>query len=92
MLWIGWFGFNAGSALAADGRAGMALATTQIAATAGALGWCSVEVLCKHKPSALGLASGAIAGLVGITRRICICTKRVNYRCCYQCDLFCNSN
>ncbi|OZN25785.1 ammonia channel protein [Actinobacillus seminis] len=67
MLWIGWFGFNAGSALAADGRAGMALATTQIAATAGALGWCSVEVLCKHKPSALGLASGAIAGLVGIT-------------------------
>ncbi|MDY4280172.1 MAG: ammonium transporter [[Pasteurella] mairii] len=67
MLWIGWFGFNAGSALAADGRAGMALATTQIAATAGALTWCLVEVLCKHKPSALGLASGAIAGLVGIT-------------------------
>lgn len=67
MLWIGWFGFNAGSALAADGRAGMALATTQIAAAAGALTWVLIEVLLKHKPSALGLASGAIAGLVGIT-------------------------
>lgn len=67
MLWIGWFGFNAGSALAADGRAGMALATTQIAATSGALAWILVEVLSKVKPSALGLASGAVAGLVGIT-------------------------
>ena len=67
MLWIGWFGFNAGSALAADGRAGMALATTQIATAVGALSWVLLEVLQKHKPSALGLASGAIAGLVGIT-------------------------
>lgn len=67
MLWIGWFGFNAGSALAADARAGMALATTQIATAAGALTWIIIEVLCKHKPSALGLASGAVAGLVGIT-------------------------
>lgn len=67
MLWIGWFGFNAGSALAADARAGMAMATTQIAAATGAIGWILMEVLYKHKPSALGLASGAIAGLVGIT-------------------------
>ncbi|TCP96594.1 ammonium transporter [Cricetibacter osteomyelitidis] len=67
MLWIGWFGFNAGSALAADGRAGMALATTQIAAAAGALAWILTEVCLKYKPSALGLASGVVAGLVGIT-------------------------
>lgn len=67
MLWIGWFGFNAGSALAADGRAGMAMVTTQIAASAGALAWILCEVILKQKPSALGLASGAIAGLVGIT-------------------------
>lgn len=67
MLWIGWFGFNAGSALAADSRAGMALATTQIAAAVAALTWMLCEVISKHKPSALGLASGAVAGLVGIT-------------------------
>lgn len=67
MLWVGWFGFNAGSALAADGRSGMALATTQIATAAGALTWMLTEAVLKHKPSALGLASGAIAGLVGIT-------------------------
>ncbi|PVX39746.1 ammonium transporter [Pasteurella langaaensis DSM 22999] len=67
MLWFGWFGFNAGSALAADARAGMALATTQVAAIAGALTWTLIEVCSKHKPSALGLASGAVAGLVGIT-------------------------
>lgn len=67
MLWIGWFGFNAGSALAADARAGMALATTQVAATTGALTWILIEVLHKYKPSALGLVSGALAGLVGIT-------------------------
>ncbi|MDG2918392.1 ammonium transporter [Bisgaard Taxon 10/6] len=67
MLWIGWFGFNAGSALAADARAGMALVATQIATAAAALTWIFIEVCLKHKPSALGLASGAIAGLVGIT-------------------------
>ncbi|WP_228777415.1 ammonium transporter [Lonepinella koalarum] len=67
MLWVGWFGFNAGSALAADARAGMALATTQVATIGAALTWILVEVALKHKPSALGLASGAIAGLVGIT-------------------------
>lgn len=67
MLWIGWFGFNAGSALAADARAGMAMVVTQIAAASGAVAWLLIEVVMKHKPSVLGLASGAIAGLVGIT-------------------------
>lgn len=67
MLWVGWFGFNAGSALAADARAGMALATTQVAAVAAAFTWTIIEAILGHKPSALGLASGAIAGLVGIT-------------------------
>lgn len=67
MLWIGWFGFNAGSALAADSRAGMAMATTQVAAASAALAWIITERVFAHKPSALGLASGAIAGLVGIT-------------------------
>ncbi|MDF7676998.1 ammonium transporter [Neisseriaceae bacterium ESL0693] len=67
MLWLGWFGFNAGSAGAADASAGMAMAVTQIAAAAGALTWLLCEKLAGHKPSALGLASGAVAGLVGIT-------------------------
>ena len=67
MLWIGWFGFNAGSAVAANASAGMAMAVTQIAAAAGALGWLVCEKLAGHRPSALGLASGAVAGLVGIT-------------------------
>ena len=67
MLWVGWFGFNAGSAVAADASAGMAMAVTQIAAAAGALNWMLCEKLIGHKPSALGLASGAVAGLVGIT-------------------------
>lgn len=67
MLWIGWFGFNAGSAGAADASAGMAMAVTQIAAAAGALVWMLCEKVAGHKTSALGLASGAISGLVGIT-------------------------
>jgi Amt family ammonium transporter len=67
MLWVGWFGFNAGSALAADGRAGMAMAVTQIAAAAAALAWMFAEWLGKGKPSVLGIASGAVAGLVAIT-------------------------
>lgn len=67
MLWIGWFGFNAGSALAADARAGMAMATTQIAAAAGGLSWMLMERFSGHKASALGIASGAISGLVAIT-------------------------
>ncbi len=67
MLWIGWFGFNAGSALAADGRAGMAMAVTQIATAAAALSWMFAEWIAKGKPSVLGLASGAVGGLVAIT-------------------------
>ncbi len=67
MLWVGWFGFNAGSAVAANASAGMAMAVTQISAAAGALTWLLCEKLAGHRPSALGLASGAVAGLVGIT-------------------------
>ena len=67
MLWVGWFGFNAGSQLAADGTAGMAMAVTQIATAAAALGWMLSEWLAHGKPSVLGIASGAIAGLVAIT-------------------------
>jgi Amt family ammonium transporter len=67
MLWVGWFGFNAGSELAADGTAGMAMAVTQIATAAAALGWMFSEWLDHGKPSVLGIASGAVAGLVAIT-------------------------
>jgi Amt family ammonium transporter len=67
LLWVGWFGFNAGSALTADGRAAMAIVTTQVATAAAALTWMFVEWAIKGKPSALGLASGAVAGLVAIT-------------------------
>jgi len=67
MLWVGWFGFNAGSAVAADGRAGMAMAVTQIATAAAALAWMFAEWMGKGKPSVLGIASGAVAGLVAIT-------------------------
>jgi Amt family ammonium transporter len=64
---VGWFGFNAGSAVASDGRAGMAFAATQIATAAAALSWMFVEWAVKGKPSVLGIASGAVAGLVAIT-------------------------
>jgi ammonium transporter, Amt family len=67
MLWVGWFGFNAGSAVAADGRAGMAMLATQMATAAAALSWMFAEWLAKGKPSVLGIASGAVAGLVAIT-------------------------
>lgn len=67
LLWVGWFGFNAGSAGAANGTAAMAMAVTQIAAAAAALTWLACEKLAGHRPSALGVASGAVAGLVGIT-------------------------
>ena len=67
LLWVGWFGFNAGSAVAADGRAGMAMAVTQIATAAAALAWMFAEWIAKGKPSVLGIASGAVAGLVAIT-------------------------
>jgi Amt family ammonium transporter len=67
LLWVGWFGFNAGSELAADGTAGMAMAVTQIATAAAALGWMFAEWLSHGKPTTLGIASGAVAGLVAIT-------------------------
>jgi Amt family ammonium transporter len=67
LLWVGWFGFNAGSALAANETAGMAMAVTQIAAAAGGLAWMFVEWAVHKKPSILGIISGSIAGLVAIT-------------------------
>ena len=67
LLWVGWFGFNAGSAVTAGGAAGMAMAVTQIAAAAAALSWMFVEWAAKGKPSVLGIISGAISGLVAIT-------------------------
>jgi Amt family ammonium transporter len=67
LLWVGWFGFNAGSAVGANGRAGMAMTVTQIATAASALGWMFAEWLAKGKPSVLGVISGAVAGLVAIT-------------------------
>jgi ammonium transporter, Amt family len=67
MLWVGWFGFNAGSELAADGTAGMAMAVTQIATAMAALAWMFAEWISHGKPSVLGIASGAVAGLVAIT-------------------------
>jgi ammonium transporter, Amt family len=67
LLWVGWFGFNAGSAVAANANAGMAMAVTQIATAAAALTWMFVEWGLKGKPSILGIISGAIAGLVAIT-------------------------
>jgi len=67
MLWVGWFGFNAGSELAADGVAGMAMAVTQIAAATGALAWMFAEWIRHGKPSVLGIVSGAVSGLIAIT-------------------------
>jgi Amt family ammonium transporter len=67
MLWVGWFGFNAGSAVSAGGSAGMAMLVTQIATATAALGWMFSEWLSHGKPSVLGIASGAVAGLVAIT-------------------------
>ncbi|MFV2060123.1 MAG: ammonium transporter [Gammaproteobacteria bacterium] len=67
MLWVGWFGFNAGSAAAANGDAGMAMLVTQIATGSAALAWMFIEWFTHGKPSVLGIASGAVAGLVAIT-------------------------
>ena len=67
LLWVGWFGFNAGSALAADASASLAMINTMVATSAGVVAWSLVEAVTKGRPSALGGASGAIAGLVGIT-------------------------
>ncbi len=67
MLWVGWFGFNAGSALAADGTAGMAMLVTHVAAATGALAWLACEWLRYGKPSVLGIVTGMVAGLGTIT-------------------------
>jgi len=67
MLWVGWFGFNAGSELAADGIAGLAFLTTQTAAATAVLAWVIIEWVHRGKPTVLGAATGAVAGLVGIT-------------------------
>jgi Amt family ammonium transporter len=66
-LWVGWFGFNAGSAVAADGRAGMAMLVTQSATAVAAMTWMLIEWLVKKRITMLGCASGAVAGLVAIT-------------------------
>jgi len=67
LLWVGWFGFNVGSALGASAGAGMVMVTTQIATAAAALSWMFIEWIIHKKPSILGIISGAIAGLVAIT-------------------------
>jgi Amt family ammonium transporter len=67
LLWVGWFGFNAGSAVAADGRAGMAMTVTQVATALASLAWMFAEWFTRGKPSVLGMVSGAVAGLVAIT-------------------------
>jgi Amt family ammonium transporter len=67
LLWVGWFGFNAGSALSSGGQAATAFTATHFAAAAGALGWAGVEWLARGKPTMLGACSGAVAGLVCIT-------------------------
>jgi Amt family ammonium transporter len=67
MLWVGWFGFNAGSAVGANARAGMAMLVTQVAAAGAVLAWLAAEWATKGKPSVLGAISGAVAGLVAIT-------------------------
>jgi len=67
LLWLGWFGFNAGSAVAANGSAGMAMLVTQIATAAAAIGWTAVEWISHKRASVLGIVSGAVAGLVAVT-------------------------
>jgi Amt family ammonium transporter len=67
LLWVGWFGFNAGSAVTAGMQAGMAMTVTQIATAAAGFTWMLVEWMCKGKPTVIGISSGAVAGLVAIT-------------------------
>src|SRR3546814_132006 len=67
LLWVGWFGFNAGSELEADGIAGLAMINTFVATAAGAFSWLAMEKFAGHKASALGFCSGVIAGLVAVT-------------------------
>jgi Amt family ammonium transporter len=67
MLWVGWFGFNAGSALAADGAAGMAMVVTHISAAVASMVWAAIEWVRFGKPSVIGIVTGTIAGLAAIT-------------------------
>src|SRR6185295_10351645 len=67
LLWFGWFGFNGGSALGSNGLSVLALSVTQVAAAAAALTWMLIEWVHRRKPTALGFATGLVAGLVGIT-------------------------
>jgi Amt family ammonium transporter len=67
MLWVGWFGFNAGSALSAGASAGLAMMTTFVATAGAILGWSVIEWIARGKPSMLGAVSGAVAGLVAVT-------------------------
>ena len=67
MLWVGWFGFNGGSALAANGSAGMAILVTHISAAAGCMAWMIMEWVRYGKPSVLGIVTGMVAGLGTIT-------------------------
>ena len=67
LLWVGWFGFNAGSAVGANALAGAAMANTQVATAAATLAWMGVEWVHRKKPTLLGMASGAVAGLVAVT-------------------------
>jgi len=67
MLWVGWFGFNAGSAVAADGSAGMAMLVTHISASTGALTWMAIEWIKSGKATMIGIATGMVAGLATIT-------------------------
>ena len=67
LLWVGWFGFNAGSAIAANGNAGMAMLVTHVATAAASLTWMAAEWMTRGKPSVIGIISGAVAGLVAIT-------------------------
>jgi Amt family ammonium transporter len=67
MLWVGWFGFNGGSALAANGNAALAIVATQVSASAAALTWMAIEWWRQGRPSVLGIATGAVAGLAAVT-------------------------
>ena len=67
LLWVGWFGFNAGSAVAANGLAGVAMVNTQVATAAAAMAWMFAEWIIAKRPSLLGIISGAVAGLVAVT-------------------------
>src|SRR3546814_13963172 len=85
MLWVGWFGFDGGSALAADGSAGMAVLVTHVSAAAGALSWTALEWRKYHKPSALGIVTGMVAGLGTITPAARSEERRVGKECVSTC-------